>query len=63
MSNLFESIKQGLVEAIQYEKGSLPEVKVDKLSKADIKEKKLVDNLSDKHTRYINTTNMLDIVD
>ena len=32
MSNLFESIKQGLNEAIEYERGNLPNVKVDKIS-------------------------------
>ena len=32
MNNLFESIKQGLNEAIEYEKGNLPNAKVDKIS-------------------------------
>ena len=31
MNSLFESIKQGLNEAIEYEKGNLPNVKVDKI--------------------------------
>ena len=31
MNNLFESIKQGLNEAIEYERGNLPDVKVDKI--------------------------------
>ena len=31
MSSLFESIKQGLNEAIEYEKGNLTDVKVDKI--------------------------------
>jgi len=29
--NLYESIKQGLNEAIEYERGNLPNVKVDKI--------------------------------
>lgn len=32
MNNLFESIKQGLNEAIEYERGNLPNVKVDKIT-------------------------------
>jgi len=36
MSNLFESIKQGLNEAIQYEQGNLPNVKVDKITVAPL---------------------------
>jgi len=32
MNSLFESIKQGLNEAIEYEKGNLPNVKVDKIT-------------------------------
>jgi putative transcriptional regulator len=32
MSNLFESIKQGLNEAIEYERGNLSDVKVNKIS-------------------------------
>jgi len=31
MSSIFESIKQGLNEAIEYERGNLPNVKVDKI--------------------------------
>ena len=31
MSSLFESIKKGLNEAIEYERGTLPNVKVDKV--------------------------------
>ena len=31
MNSLFESIKKGLNEAIEYEKGNLPNVKVDKI--------------------------------
>ena len=31
MNNLFESIRQGLNEAIEYERGNLPSVKVDKV--------------------------------
>ena len=36
MSSLFESIKQGLNEAIQYEQGNLPNVKVDKITVAPL---------------------------
>jgi len=36
MSNLFESVKQGLNEAIQYEQGNLPNVKVDKITVAPL---------------------------
>ena len=32
MESLFESIKQGLSEAIEYERGKLPNVKVDKIT-------------------------------
>ena len=32
MSDLFESIKQGLSEAIEYERGNLPETRIDKLT-------------------------------
>jgi putative transcriptional regulator len=32
VNNLFDSIKQGLNEAIEYEKGNLPNVKVDRIS-------------------------------
>jgi len=32
MSSLFESIKQGLNEAVEYERGSLQNVKVDKIT-------------------------------
>ena len=32
MSGLFESIKQGLTEAIEYERGNLPNARVDKLT-------------------------------
>jgi putative transcriptional regulator len=32
MSSLFESIRQGLNEAIEYERGSLPNVRVDKIT-------------------------------
>jgi len=32
MNKLYESIRQGLNEAIEYEKGNLPNVKVDKVS-------------------------------
>ena len=32
MESLFESLKQGLTEAIEYERGSLPNVKVDKIT-------------------------------
>ena len=37
MSSLFESIKQGLTEAIEYERGDLPNVKVDKLTISPIR--------------------------
>ena len=37
MSNLFESIKQGLNEAIEYERGNLPNVKVDKITVAPLR--------------------------
>ena len=30
MNDLFDSIKQGLTEAIEYERGNLPDVRVDK---------------------------------
>jgi len=36
MSSLFESIKQGLNEAIQYEQDNLPNVKVDKITIAPL---------------------------
>jgi len=36
MNNLFESIKQGLNEAIEYEKGNLPNVKIDKITIAPL---------------------------
>ena len=32
MSNVYESLKQGLVEAIEYERGNLHGVKVDKIT-------------------------------
>lgn len=32
MSSLFDSIKQGLNEAIEYEQGNLPNVRVDKIT-------------------------------
>ena len=32
MDSLFESIKQGLTEAIEYEKGNLPNLKVDRIT-------------------------------
>ena len=32
MSSLFESIKRGLNEAIEYERGNLPNVRVDKIT-------------------------------
>ena len=34
MNSLFESIKQGLNEAIEYEQGNLSDVKVDRISVA-----------------------------
>ena len=54
MSALFESIKQGLGEAIEYERGHLPNVRVDKISIAplhpyngdEIKELRLRHNMS-----------------
>ena len=36
MSSLFESIKQGLTEAIEYERGNLKNVKVDKVTIAPL---------------------------
>ena len=36
MSSFFESIKQGLNEAILYEQGNLPNVKIDKVSVAPL---------------------------
>ena len=36
MSDLFKSIKQGLNEAIQYEQGNLPNVRVDKITVAPL---------------------------
>jgi len=36
MSSLFESIKQGMNEAIEYERGNLPNVKVDKVTVAPL---------------------------
>ena len=36
MSTLFESIKQGLGEAVEYERGKLPNVRVDKISVAPL---------------------------
>jgi putative transcriptional regulator len=36
MNGLFESIKQGLNEAIEYERGSLPKVRVDNITVAPI---------------------------
>jgi len=36
MSSWFESIKQGLNEAIEYERGKLPNVKVDRITIAPI---------------------------
>ena len=32
MHSLFESIKQGLNEAIDHERGNLPDVKIDKIT-------------------------------
>ena len=32
MSGLFESIRQGLSEAVEYERGNLPNVKVDRIT-------------------------------
>ena len=37
MSSLFESIKQGLTEAIEYERGDLSDVKVDKMTISPIR--------------------------
>ena len=37
MSELFESIKQGLTEAIEYERGNLPDVRIDKLTISPIR--------------------------
>ena len=37
MSDLFESIKQGLTEAIEYERGNLPDVRVDKITISPIR--------------------------
>jgi len=37
MNNLYESIKQGLSEAIEYEKGNLPNIKVDKITVAPLR--------------------------
>jgi len=37
MSDLFESIKQGLSEAIEYERGNLPDVRIDKLTISPIR--------------------------
>jgi putative transcriptional regulator len=36
MNNLFESIKQGLTEAVEYERGNLPDIKVDKVTVSPI---------------------------
>jgi len=36
MSSLFESIKQGLNEAIEYERGNLPETKTDRITIAPL---------------------------
>lgn len=36
MSALFDSIKQGLNEAVEYERGNLPNVKVDRVSVAPL---------------------------
>ena len=36
MNTLFESIKQGLGEAVEYERGHLPNVRVDKISIAPL---------------------------
>ena len=36
MSGLFDSIKQGMNEAIEYERGNLPNVRVDKVTVAPI---------------------------
>jgi len=37
MNSLYDSIKQGLIEAIEYECGNLPSVKVDKITIAPIR--------------------------
>jgi len=55
--NLFESIKQGLNEAVEFEKGNLPDVKVRKTTIAplnnydslEIKKIKAQKNISQKH--------------
>ncbi|MCL2486631.1 MAG: helix-turn-helix domain-containing protein [Oscillospiraceae bacterium] len=36
MNELFESIRQGLNEAIEYERGNLPDVRVDKITVAPL---------------------------
>ena len=36
MSNLFESIKQGLTEAVEYERGNLPNVRTDRITVAPL---------------------------
>jgi len=36
MSSLFKSIKQGLNEAVEYERGNLPDVKIDKITIAPL---------------------------
>jgi putative transcriptional regulator len=54
MGSLFESIKQGLNEAIEYECGNLPSVKVDKITvsplriytASEIKEMRIKNNMS-----------------
>ena len=54
MSSLFESIKQGLSEAIEYEKGNLPNVKIDTImvsplhvyTSAKIKEIRILHNMT-----------------
>jgi len=56
MSSAFESIKQGLNEAIEYEKGNLPGVKVDKITvspvhsytSAKVKEIRALHNMTQK---------------
>ena len=37
-SGMFESIKQGLTEAVAYERGNLPNVKVDKITVSPLRE-------------------------
>jgi len=37
MSSLFESIKQGLTEAIEYERGNLPDARIDKMTISPIR--------------------------